>query len=256
MGKNPAFQFYPNDWLGDNQLQMASTVTKGVWIQLLCRMWWSDTRGRIEGTREELCKIALCTMGEIETFLCDAVTLKFASVTLDNKNVTVVNRRMEREEQARKSNVARQARYRDTHRNAHMTVPSPSPSTPSPSTPSSSPSTKRKILLCNPDGFARFWEVYPKKKNKGRAERAWNKIQPQNGLAETIVASVIDHIQNDQQWEEYQYIPFPEAYLNAKGWEDVILFTHKESTAQRLWREAQEERNAAKGSHGGPDRVV
>ena len=147
MGKNPAFQFYPNDWLGDNQLQMASTITKGVWIQFLCRMWWSDERGKIEGTREQLCILAGCTDDELSRFMIDNDTLNFASVTEANKKVTIINRRMEREERARKSNASRQQRYKDRHSNASVTVPSPSPSTPSPSpTPKQVPKTLATVV--------------------------------------------------------------------------------------------------------------
>jgi hypothetical protein len=133
MGKNPAFQFYPNDWLGDNQLQMTSTSTKGIWIQFLCRMWWAEDKGTVSGTRQQLCQLSGCNPAELEIFLAENTLLNFAGVTEHDKLITVVNRRMQREELARKSNTSRQARFRNAHSNATVTPPSPSPSTPSPS---------------------------------------------------------------------------------------------------------------------------
>lgn len=41
----PAFQFYPNDWLGDMNLRMCSVGTRGVWIDLLCLMHKSKKYG-------------------------------------------------------------------------------------------------------------------------------------------------------------------------------------------------------------------
>lgn len=41
----PSFQFYPGDWLTDPKLNLCSTVTKGVWIDLICHMFLSDEPG-------------------------------------------------------------------------------------------------------------------------------------------------------------------------------------------------------------------
>lgn len=38
MGKNPAFQFYPDDWQSDPELQSCSISARGVMIELMCLM--------------------------------------------------------------------------------------------------------------------------------------------------------------------------------------------------------------------------
>ena len=59
MGKNPAFQFYPKDWLCDPHLKMATWTTKGIWIELICYMWQNKTKGRIQGTITEITESSL-----------------------------------------------------------------------------------------------------------------------------------------------------------------------------------------------------
>lgn len=69
--------------------------------------------------------------------------------------------------------------------------------------------------------FDQFWEQYPKKRSKGRAERAWNKITPD----ENLLAEILDGLERAKKSHEWtkeggQYIPYPSTWLNAKGWED------------------------------------
>lgn len=69
--------------------------------------------------------------------------------------------------------------------------------------------------------FDEFWARYPKKKNKGQAERAWLKLKPD----ETLFAAILSGLERakasyDWQKDGGQYIPYPATWLNAKGWED------------------------------------
>jgi hypothetical protein len=69
--------------------------------------------------------------------------------------------------------------------------------------------------------FEKFWSVYPKKKNRGDAEKAFKKLNPDNELLQTILDAVegaakgTDWLKNDGQ-----FIPYPATWLNAKGWLD------------------------------------
>jgi len=69
--------------------------------------------------------------------------------------------------------------------------------------------------------FEEFWRTYPKKKNKGQAEKSWQKIKPGLELKERILAGV-EIAKKSDDWikEGGQYIPYPATWLNAKGWED------------------------------------
>jgi hypothetical protein len=112
MGKQPAFQFYPGDWQRDTELQMVSPVVRGVWINLLCAMFWAKEQGKISGDREQICRLAHCNNTELDEFLRAHKQLKFCRVTVRNKKVTIVNRRMHRDYLERKANAQRQLRHR------------------------------------------------------------------------------------------------------------------------------------------------
>ncbi len=81
-----------------------------------------------------------------------------------------------------------------------------------------------KNTTCATDRFNSFWAAYPKKKSKGNAETAWNKIKPNNGLFEIIMTS-LNTAKKSKDWikENGQYIPYPASWLNAKGWEDEYI---------------------------------
>lgn len=66
--------------------------------------------------------------------------------------------------------------------------------------------------------FECFWRAYPKKRNKGNAEKAWKKLNPP-------LAKILDALEWQRQQQSWtkdggQFVPYPASYLNAKGWED------------------------------------
>jgi hypothetical protein len=68
--------------------------------------------------------------------------------------------------------------------------------------------------------FERFWAAYPKRKNRGQAEKAWVKLQPP---IDTVL-SVLEVQRRSRDWvkDGGQYIPYPATWLNAKGWLDEV----------------------------------
>ena len=113
-GKAPAFQFYPGDWLRDTELHCASVATRGIWIDLLCRMFDSNDRGRLTGDVSTLARLAHCTDAEMKRFLEEAEVLHFCDV-LRNRDgkITLTNRRMYREGLSRGNSRKRQQKYRE-----------------------------------------------------------------------------------------------------------------------------------------------
>lgn len=68
------------------------------------------------------------------------------------------------------------------------------------------------------NGFSKFWELYPRKKNKQQALKAWKPLSKnERGKATSHVGNQIE-----SEWlsKDLQYIPYPASYLNAKRWED------------------------------------
>jgi len=71
--------------------------------------------------------------------------------------------------------------------------------------------------------FSRFWEVYPKKTAKPKAEKAFKKLALQNGELERIITAVGEWSKTDQ-WQEAsgKFIPYPATFINQRRWEDQI----------------------------------
>ena len=100
--------------------------------------------------------------------------------------------------------------------------------------------------------FEKFWLAYPKKKNKGTAEKAFKKINPSKKLLETILLK-IEQAKLSKDWikKSGQYIPYPASWLNAMGWEDEyntnpldgVLSDKGQATVRNLqsWMQDKEE---------------
>ena len=69
--------------------------------------------------------------------------------------------------------------------------------------------------------FKQFWEVYPRKEAKVKAEQAFKKIAPSEELL-AIMLSMIERFKKTKQWQDKQLIPHPATWLNNKRWEDEI----------------------------------
>ncbi len=69
--------------------------------------------------------------------------------------------------------------------------------------------------------FALFWSAYPKKVNKGTAEKAFNKLHKELPDIKKLI-ELLELKKNSEQWKKDngQYIPHASTWLNAKGWED------------------------------------
>ncbi len=67
--------------------------------------------------------------------------------------------------------------------------------------------------------FDKFWAAYPRKTAKGKAEKAWGKIRPDDLLLEKILAAVASQ-RNWHDWikQDGEFIPYPATWLNDKHW--------------------------------------
>lgn len=73
------------------------------------------------------------------------------------------------------------------------------------------------------DGFALFWQEYPRKAAKAAALKAWQKLNPSPELVERILAHVRDHkMSPDWIKDGGQFVPHPATFLNGRRWEDDI----------------------------------
>lgn len=82
--------------------------------------------------------------------------------------------------------------------------------------------------------FDEFWLAYPRKTDKAKALKAWNKIKPDDSLVNLILNAVRSQSRTDQ-WtrDDGQYIPHPTTWLNGKRWEDETQTTGKPGSGQK-----------------------
>lgn len=113
MGKAPAFQFYPMDWLRD--LEEHPLEIEGAWIRICCKLWWGNPRGELTRTLVQWSRILRENKEKTLKVLTYLKAEKIADIndnlTQPNGNITVISRRMVRDEKERKNNKLRQRRH-------------------------------------------------------------------------------------------------------------------------------------------------
>lgn len=75
--------------------------------------------------------------------------------------------------------------------------------------------------IWDPEAFARFWALYPKKKDKAKAIKEWNKLRADRNLMKTMTAALRRQIASEE-WtrENGRAIPYPCRWLSHRRWED------------------------------------
>lgn len=75
----------------------------------------------------------------------------------------------------------------------------------------------------NTDLFPKFWKLYPNKKGKAAAEKAWKKLKVTDDLF-TLIAQGLAKQCTSPGWtkDNGQFIPHPATWLNGKRWEDEV----------------------------------
>jgi len=68
--------------------------------------------------------------------------------------------------------------------------------------------------------FDEFWSVYPIKRNKSGARKAW-KSKKLDARCDELMADVSNRMEKDRQWLE-GYIPHAQTYINGERWEDEV----------------------------------
>ncbi len=86
------------------------------------------------------------------------------------------------------------------------------------------------------EGFAAFWEVYPRKVGKAAAVKAWVAVAGERPLLATVLEAV-ERQRRSAAWSEARFIPHPSTWLRRHGWEDET----PEEAAARARRERKRE---------------
>lgn len=245
MNRPPAFQFYVKDWLTSRKIAVMDLAQVGAYSFLLAACWDSDDCSLPDDDRT---LAALSRMGEQWcTDASESVRACFVPhpkhpghltnerLLAEFKSLQKFRRNKQRAGQiggVRSGLSRRQIRVNDTEADLKQTFDSASSKPKAKRTSSSSssssilknkntPACKSDVLNGHRCGFELFWGQYPKKRNKGAAEKAWATLQPDDVLLGTML-SKIDQAKQTADWqqEKGRFIPYPASWLNAKGWED------------------------------------
>lgn len=112
----------------------------------------------------------------------------------------------------------------------------------------SSEPVKEPKTLCTSEvelaeAFEVFWKLYPNKKAKANARKAWDKLKPSTELRQTLMTALGSHrLSRDWTKDDGQYVPMASTWLNGERWHDELApATRKTSTFTNL---PQHEANA------------
>lgn len=119
MAKMQWMKFFPQDYLYDTRI--LTPEERSLWMDLLCFMWNSTERGKIEATRQNVAQMAGLEWLRFNILIDSIKDKKVAEVTDGNEKVTIISRRMLREENERESSRIRKRRYDEKHSNALVT---------------------------------------------------------------------------------------------------------------------------------------
>lgn len=73
------------------------------------------------------------------------------------------------------------------------------------------------------DGFDQFWKLYPKKKSRKDAAKAWAKLSPNAELRQTLITALAGHcVSEDWTKDGGRYVPNAATWLNGERWHDEL----------------------------------
>ncbi|WP_248769157.1 helix-turn-helix domain-containing protein [Pseudomonas sp. MWU12-2345] len=74
------------------------------------------------------------------------------------------------------------------------------------------------------EGFDQFWKLYPKKKGRKDAAKAWAKLKPNEELRQILITALGQHsVSEDWTKDGGRYAPNASTWLNGERWTDELL---------------------------------
>lgn len=89
--------------------------------------------------------------------------------------------------------------------------------------PPKAPQGAGEVKIHDPEAFERFWNAYPKKKDKQKAIREWNKLKADRKLMREMSAA-LGRQKASEEWQRDngRAIPYPCRWLSHRRWEDDL----------------------------------
>lgn len=121
MSSRDTFDFDVGDWMKDPAVNVLRPSTRGIWFDALCHMHNLGRSGELSGTLNDLAKLCRCTPSEMRVAVDELKLREAAEVTERLGIVTLINRRMKRIANTRKSWRNRKMRQRSKTCHANVT---------------------------------------------------------------------------------------------------------------------------------------
>lgn len=202
MDNLPWFRFYGSEFLSDPKMDHLDGNERSIWITLLC--FASQNSGVAKSISEKLLidrsgiKVGRKRyVGVLDKFI------GLCMVEVSNGNVTICNWSKRQYSES----YSRVLEYRKRKGNAIVTS----------YTDTESDTDKRNTK----ESFEKFWNSYPKKVARKKAEQIFSKIPPSE------YDPILRHVKTARESEQWkvaggQYIPHPATYLNQERWKDQV----------------------------------
>lgn len=208
MAKDPAFLFYPNDYIGGT---MGMTFEeKGAYMELLMMQF---NRGHMTSHM----------IGQTVGQIWDNIKVKFSidadglyynarlDKEIDNRKTFVNSRRNNLEG---KNQYTKNSGHMDGRMTSHMEDEDVNRNR------DSNLDKKKGVKGEKETSFDVFWKAYPKKVGKDAAKKSFAKVK----LDISVLLEAIEKQKKSEQWTKDggQYIPNPATWLNQGRWEDEL----------------------------------
>lgn len=172
----PAIQFYPSDWLREPALRLCSIEARGLFVDLLCLMFYGTPRGFLNANGKQIdnsgiTKIAGEPAEKVERCMKELLDRGVVSLSDDN---TIFSRRMYRDWKTKSDagKAGMDVRWHSKPITKGITKDNSSSSTASSTASSSSPDTVLALAGSptgvSPEDFIALWNNYADKKGLSR----------------------------------------------------------------------------------------
>lgn len=95
--------------------------------------------------------------------------------------------------------------------------------------PQSPPGGSEGSDIWDPEAFERFWQLYPKKRDKAKCIKEWNKLKADRKLMRVMSAALGRQMASEEwQRDNGRAIPYPCRWLSHRRWEDELTVTMPE----------------------------
>ena len=228
----PYDKWFWSDWFASTSI--LSIETKGVWHEILGRMYLADRTYFVEGTALELSRMVGCSEKQIIDAISELQRRNIADVTFRDDGVTkmftVECRRYKKAFLERKRVSESMARIRNERKRYtsdtsasdynHNPEPESDIDIKEKNTKKRRTDVEQKPLFPFPSvfPFEDFWNTYDKKVERAKCEFLYAKIGEDDRAI--IKATLPDYVASTP---EVKYRKNPQTYLNGKCWNDEIL---------------------------------